>query len=151
MLKESTGIDAAAARKRRNPREPYTERGISRVPCKRCGAPSFHQWQCCADDNVYRGLCIKCDVALNEWLLRWFGKYMDDKPMVSNYPVTRQAGPLSRYCFFLRGLAGFFTSSDRGFTGCASIRRASSSSDIAGSSGASLCGRGLLMVVGRRG
>lgn len=54
-------------------RTPYTTRGISRVPCKRCGAPSLHQWQCCADDNVWRGLCSKCDVKLNTIVLRWFG------------------------------------------------------------------------------
>lgn len=58
---------------------------------------------------------------------------MDDKPMVSLYPVTRQAGTLSRY-FFLRGFAFFFVViSSRGFAGIASMRRANSSRDMAGS------------------
>lgn len=52
---------------------PYTERGISRVPCFRCDRPSVHQWQICADDNVFRGLCDECDEALNELVLRWMG------------------------------------------------------------------------------
>lgn len=52
-------------------RKPYTNIGIARVPCCRCGAPSFHQWQICADNNQWRGLCIPCDVALNKLVLRF--------------------------------------------------------------------------------
>lgn len=52
-------------------RTPYTERGIRRVPCVRCGAPSVHQWQVCADGNVFRAVCQACDVALNRLVLRW--------------------------------------------------------------------------------
>lgn len=54
-------------------RKPYTERGISRVPCRRCGAPSKFQWQVCADGNVWRGLCLACDVALNALVLGFMG------------------------------------------------------------------------------
>lgn len=54
-------------------RTPYSERGIRRVRCFRCGAPSRFQWQICADGNVFRGLCSECDVALNELVLRWMG------------------------------------------------------------------------------
>lgn len=50
-------------------RRPYTELGIRRVPCFRCGAPSRFQWQICADGNVWRGLCPACDIALNAMVL----------------------------------------------------------------------------------
>jgi hypothetical protein len=53
--------------------KPYTDRGISRVPCRRCGAPSRYQWQICADHRVFRAICSDCDVELNELVLRWVG------------------------------------------------------------------------------
>lgn len=67
---------------------------------------------------------------------------MVDKPLNEHTVCGRQAGSGAAY-FFLRGFAFFFTSSDRGFVGMASIRRASSSSDIGGSS---VVLRGLFMV-----
>lgn len=54
-------------------RRPYTQIGIRRVPCFRCGKPSRFQWQVCADGNRFRGLCSGCDVALNDLVLRWMG------------------------------------------------------------------------------
>lgn len=51
-------------------RKPYTEIGISRIPCTRCGSPSRYQWRACADDG-WRALCPACDVALNEMALRF--------------------------------------------------------------------------------
>lgn len=30
-------------------RQPYTEIGVRRVPCTRCGEPAEYQWQVCAD------------------------------------------------------------------------------------------------------
>jgi hypothetical protein len=54
-------------------RRPYTKRGILRVPCARCGEPSRFQWNVCADGNRYRGVCLACDVALNDLVLRWMG------------------------------------------------------------------------------
>jgi hypothetical protein len=54
-------------------KKPYTDRGIERVPCVRCGRPSFHQWQICSDGRLFRPLCSKCDVALNTMVLRWVG------------------------------------------------------------------------------
>ncbi len=50
---------------------PYTAIGISRVPCFRCGKPSRYQWQVCADQRTFRGLCTDCDVGLNALVLRW--------------------------------------------------------------------------------
>lgn len=63
---QGLGRGAAAVRKK-----PYTERGIRRVPCARCGAPSRFQWQICADGNLFRGLCAECDVAVNEMVARF--------------------------------------------------------------------------------
>ena len=54
-------------------RKPYTERGISRVPCERCGEPSVHQWQICATDNQWSGVCRRCDVDLNRLVVRFMG------------------------------------------------------------------------------
>lgn len=52
-------------------KQPYTERGIKRVPCLRCGKPSCTQWQICALDNIYEGVCKECDVELNRLVLRF--------------------------------------------------------------------------------
>lgn len=52
-------------------RKPYSQIGIRRVPCARCGAPSRFQWQICSDGNQFRGLCVECDVALNETVTRF--------------------------------------------------------------------------------
>lgn len=53
--------------------KPYTERGIRRVPCFRCGEPSVHQWQICSDGNQYRGMCLACDILLNGLILEFLG------------------------------------------------------------------------------
>ena len=49
--------------------KPYTETGIKRVPCLRCGKPSRQQWQICALGNRYYGICNTCDVKLNRIVL----------------------------------------------------------------------------------
>lgn len=53
-------------------RKPYTEKGISRVPCFKCGQPSLTQWQICTLQNEYKGLCMKCDLDLNNLVLEFF-------------------------------------------------------------------------------
>ena len=52
-------------------RKPYSELGIRRVPCARCGRPSSQQWSICADGNAYRGVCTECDIALNKLVLKF--------------------------------------------------------------------------------
>lgn len=52
-------------------RKPYTQIGISRVPCSRCGKPSYHQWQICANGNRNVGICLDCDVLLNKRVLKF--------------------------------------------------------------------------------
>ena len=44
---------------------PYTEAGIKRLKCFRCGNKAKQQWQICADGNVYRPICPECDIELN--------------------------------------------------------------------------------------
>lgn len=52
-------------------KEPYTAIGIARIPCQRCGKPSVHQWQICANGRNFVACCAECDIALNELVLRW--------------------------------------------------------------------------------
>ena len=53
-------------------RTPYTEIGVRRLKCVRCGAKAEHQWNICSDHS-YRPICIDCDVALNRLVLAWIG------------------------------------------------------------------------------
>jgi len=72
-------------------KQPYTEKGIERLPCIRCGEKALHQWQICSDGRLFRPLCIHCDIALNELVLRWIGfkdwrkKMADYKKLWSDY------------------------------------------------------------------
>lgn len=54
----------------RGRRKPYSERGISRVPCVKCGQPSKYQWQVCMDGS-WRGVCEEHDRELNRIGLEW--------------------------------------------------------------------------------
>ena len=51
--------------------KPYTKRGISRVPCFACGESSSQQWQICALNNEWKGLCSECDIELNYIVLKF--------------------------------------------------------------------------------
>ena len=52
-------------------KQPYTEAGIKRLPCIRCGEPAEYQWQICSDGNNYRPICKVCDIKLNRMVLKW--------------------------------------------------------------------------------
>lgn len=54
-------------------RRPYTDAGVGRLPCFRCGRPALHQWSACSDGNLWRPLCLECDIALNRLVLEWMG------------------------------------------------------------------------------
>ena len=54
-------------------RKPYTDIGIKRVPCFRCGRPSSRQWQICSLNNEYKGLCRGHDIELNRLVLTFMG------------------------------------------------------------------------------
>jgi hypothetical protein len=64
---------AESDHERHGRRKPYTEIGIRRLPCFRCGAAARFQWSICADGNIQRPLCAECDVALNNLVLRFMG------------------------------------------------------------------------------
>ena len=54
-------------------KKPYTDASIKRVPCFRCGRPSSQQWQICALNNEYKGVCKECDIELNRLVLNFMG------------------------------------------------------------------------------
>lgn len=51
-------------------RTPYTTRGIARIPCVKCGAPSVHQWRICST-NAYTAVCRPCDEKINAIIAKW--------------------------------------------------------------------------------
>lgn len=71
-------------------RKPYTEKGIARVPCAKCGEPSAYQWQVCATDNKWMGVCKICDGLLNAMVVEFMGqpqeladRYMENRRIAS--------------------------------------------------------------------
>jgi len=70
--------------KRPGRKQPYTEAGVRRLPCARCGRPAKHQWNACADGNLWRPVCTRCDVALNRLALR-FMRDPDTDAKIRNY------------------------------------------------------------------
>lgn len=70
--------------RRHGRREPYTETGVRRLPCFRCGDPAEYQWQICSDSNLYRPLCAVCDVALNALVLA-FVRHPDGAALIQQY------------------------------------------------------------------
>lgn len=69
-------------------KKPYTEIGITRLKCIRCGNPAEVQWQICADNNNYRPLCLDCDIALNRVVLR-FMRHPHREHMANEYADKR--------------------------------------------------------------
>jgi len=65
-------------------REPYTDIGIKRLPCCRCGQKARYQWSICSDDNLWRPLCIECDIAMNKMVLEFIG-FNDSKDKIKQY------------------------------------------------------------------
>lgn len=53
-------------------RQPYTARGIRRIPCLRCKAPSAFQWNICSLPG-FHAICTACDIALNRTVLAFMG------------------------------------------------------------------------------
>jgi len=74
-------MDAGGATGRR---KPYTVIGISRLKCVRCGSQARYQWQVCADKNLWRPICEKCDILLNKMVLRFMG-FNDWKVKLKKY------------------------------------------------------------------
>lgn len=70
---------------------PYTTRGIKRVPCQRCGAPSRFQWNVCSLGGGYYGVCADCDVLLNHLTLRFF-QFGNHEALIAKYAEEVHAG-----------------------------------------------------------
>ena len=68
-------------------KKPYTQIGIRRLKCFRCGKKAEYQWQICSDGNQYRPLCKDCDIAMNEMVLKWMG-FDNYKVMIDNYKIS---------------------------------------------------------------
>lgn len=73
-----------------NRREPYTEAGVRRLSCIRCGKPARFQWNVCSDGNRYRPLCLDCDVALNRMVLQWMG-HPEADALADRYEAAKRA------------------------------------------------------------
>lgn len=65
-------------------KKPFTEAGILRKKCIRCDGKAFFQWQICSDDNNWRPLCKKCDIALQKVVLK-FMKHPECDRLVEEY------------------------------------------------------------------
>lgn len=83
-------INGKPQHKRHGRKKPYTSKGIARLPCFRCGRPAYHQWQICSDGNIWRPLCIPCDVDLNRRVLEWAND-PDAKAKIQAYEVQQYA------------------------------------------------------------
>jgi len=53
-------------------RKSYTVTGIKKVPCIRCGKPSYATWQACANERYHIPVCKSCDIGLNRLALKYF-------------------------------------------------------------------------------
>lgn len=51
-------------------RKPYTQKQIDSSVCFCCKKPARFQWNACADGNVWRLLCVECDVRVNIGVLK---------------------------------------------------------------------------------
>jgi len=65
-------------------KQPYTETGIKKCKCFRCGKPAYSQWQICSLDNKYFPICRECDIKLNKLVLK-FMKFTFWKGIIEKY------------------------------------------------------------------
>lgn len=72
---------------------PYTEIGVKRLSCVRCGKPAHAQWNACAD-GPYRPICKACDIQLNLIVLR-FMRDPDWKRKITVYKESVDKGESS--------------------------------------------------------
>ncbi|WP_293825999.1 hypothetical protein [uncultured Brevundimonas sp.] len=67
----------------------YAEDEIASVPCQRCGSPSSQQWQVCALDNRWLGICTDCDIDLNATTLK-FMRVPEADALIAAYAEARK-------------------------------------------------------------
>lgn len=65
-------------------KKPYTERGIRRVPCVKCGAPSEFQWRLCSTDG-WSAVCRKHDIEINRFVAIWAFGAKKAAPIIKRY------------------------------------------------------------------
>lgn len=68
---------------------PYTETGVKRLKCFRCQNKAKFQWNICSDDNLFRPICVRCDIALNTLVLK-FMKFPDWKEKSKAYKIKKE-------------------------------------------------------------
>lgn len=74
-------------------KKPYTDIGIRRKECVRCGEPASQQWRVCSD-SLWRPVCLVCDTALNMLVLKFMNHPAADELMaayedlMSDTPIT---------------------------------------------------------------
>jgi len=70
-------------------KQPYTEVGVKRLKCIRCGDHAEFQWQICADGNNYRPICGDCDVKLNRAVLL-FMRHPHARQLAAEYESEKE-------------------------------------------------------------
>lgn len=71
-----------------NRKKPYSEGGIHRVPCVKCGKPSRYQFRICSTDR-WTAVCPDCDLYINRIVACWaYGKKQGNE-IVDAYEQTR--------------------------------------------------------------
>lgn len=74
------------AHKKHGRKKPYTDIGVKRLPCFRCGAPATQQWSVCSDNNLWHPLCTSCDIELNRLVLEFMG-FPDIQNIIADYAI----------------------------------------------------------------
>lgn len=69
-------------------KKPYTEIGIRRLKCFRCQNKAHFQWNICSDGNIFRPICVHCDIKLNTMVLK-FMKFPDWKEKAETYKLEK--------------------------------------------------------------
>ena len=76
--------------------KPYTDCGIKRIPCVRCGGQGYSSWHICADGNQPRVFCRECDIEANRLAMTFaFGAVKSRKPM-RKYEAKMRSEPEMR-------------------------------------------------------
>lgn len=70
-------------------RTPYTEVGIKRVPCIKCGKPSKYQWSICSNNNRSLAICTDCDIELNRIFLD-FANFSNKDELLQAYAESKK-------------------------------------------------------------
>ncbi len=70
-------------------KKPYTEIGIRRLKCRRCGKKCVAQWSACANNMQYIPMCLDCDIEINRMVLEYFN-IPNRKLLMKEYIVRKR-------------------------------------------------------------